>query len=820
VPDPVEKAASRARDVTAWYRAAAREFLAEHIPEQVAPLDDDDARINAALSERDETAICLVGASGIGKSRLLNAIVAQDKTIVPSGGVGPLTALATVIRHSEAPHLLAEYHPRKHLWRVASALSFQIARDRKLPNAERVLDPEELGPDEKEETKEDVAAATEQDAPGTPSRMDEFVRTARLMVAGSQDAQRPIEYLADALSVVCGVKPHWGTDPRMEDAHRIARLKRAVQMTAAGTVLRQEQGADPKAFRELLRDHAAGFLSPLIRRIEVGWPSPVLKDGLVLVDLPGVGVAGDVYKKETQRFVRELARAIVVVVDRSGVTEAVMDLLRSTGYWDKLVLSSDDPQADPCALILVVTRVDDVASQDWRDLAEDENGRKSKARHVVFDEVRERMRHSMRQALEQQLELFMETTGSESIREGRKIAGRAIMESLRIHPVSAIEFRKLIADNDEDRAFLKGTDQSGIPLLSSDLSDLSRMQRARRSERLQRLVSRFAESIDGHLGAIESSWRSNRAAEEAERIRAALQKVLDEKQEEFTIRRASFRTFLGKTVPAKIDVAVHEAKDEAQRGISKYLKSLQDAHWSTLRAAVRRGGTFDGARHIDLPADIALRFQDPVAAVWSQSLLKEIRQETYGLAKDTRQMIEEVCDCATREANAFVDPKVIETQKKLASTQVERLREVGKEAIEELREVVKVKVAEAIEKPIRSACRKFVNEQHDVGTGTKYRILELFHQLATETADLASVPASATLKTNYESVEKEIRRAFKEWSDPIGSVANAIVERHEDRARRSDSQKRAKVLAALDSVRSSLPRGANAGVEMTESSVQ
>jgi hypothetical protein len=818
--DPVEKAVSRARDLTAWYRSAAREFLAEQIPEQMAPLDDDDARINAALSERDETAICLVGASGIGKSTLLNAIVAQDTTIVPSGGVGPLTALATVVRYSESPHLVAEYHPRKHLWRVASALSFQIARDRKLPDAEQVLDPAELGAEEKEEIKEDVAATTEQDVPDTPSRMDDFLRTARLMVGGSQDAQRPIEYLADALSVVCGVKPQWGTDPRMEDAHRMARLKRAVQMAGAGTALRQEQGGDPKVFRELLKDHAAGFLSPLIRRIEVGWPSMVLKDGLVLVDLPGVGVAGDLYKKETQRFVRELARAIVVVVDRSGVTEAVMDLLRSSGYWDKLVLSSDDPQADPCALILAVTRVDDVASQDWRDLAEDENGRKSKTRHVVFDEVRERMRYSMRQALEQQLELFMETTGSESIREGRKIAGRAIMESLRIHPVSAIEFRKLIADHDEDRSFLKSTDQSGIPMLSADLSELSRAQRAKRAERLQRLVTRFAESIDGHLGAIESSWRSNRAAEEAEQIRATLQMVLDKKQEEFTIRRASFRTFLGKTVPTKIDVAVHEAKDEAQRDIAKYLRSLKDAHWSTLRAAVRRGGTFDGARHIDLPADIALRFQDPVAAVWSQSLLKEIRQETYGLAKDARQMIEEICDCASRDANAFVDPKVIETQKKLASGQVERLREVGKEAIEELREVVKVKVAEAIEKPIRTACRKFVSDRDDVGRGVKSRILDLFQELAIETADLASVPAGATLKSNYEIVERDIRKAFKEWNDPLGSVANAIVERHEDRARRSDSQKRAKVLAALDSVRSASPREATGRAELTESSVR
>src|SRR5690606_21913676 len=144
---------------------------------------------------------------------------------------------------------------------------------------------------------------------------------------------------------------------------------------------------------------------------------------------------------------------------------------------------------------------------------------------------------------------------------------------------------------------------------------------------------------------------------------------------------------------------------------------------------VRRGGTYSGARHIDLPADIALRFQDPVAAVWSQSLLKDIRKETYALAADIRELVVEVCDWAGREEAAFVDQKVIETQKKLVSAQVERLRAVGNEAIEELREVVKAKIGDAIERPIRKACEKFVQDGQSAGPGVKARILELFREL-------------------------------------------------------------------------------------------
>jgi hypothetical protein len=96
--------------------------------------------------------------------------------------------------------------------------------------------------------------------------------------------------------------------------------------------------------------------------MEVGWPSPVLKSGIVLVDLPGVGIARDSYRDVTKRYVREKARAIVVVVDRAGPTEATVDLLRSSGYWDRMVGAADDPASDQCSLMLGVTKVDDVAA--------------------------------------------------------------------------------------------------------------------------------------------------------------------------------------------------------------------------------------------------------------------------------------------------------------------------------------------------------------------------------------------------------------------------------------------------------------------------
>ena len=123
-----QETAGRARALSKWYATSLRRFLEEHAPESVAQLDNENLRLQRLLAQDAETVVCFVGASGIGKSTLLNAIVAGEKTLVPAGGVGPLTALATEVRYGQSSKFRAQYHSKQRLWRVASALYFQIHR--------------------------------------------------------------------------------------------------------------------------------------------------------------------------------------------------------------------------------------------------------------------------------------------------------------------------------------------------------------------------------------------------------------------------------------------------------------------------------------------------------------------------------------------------------------------------------------------------------------------------------------------------------------------------------------------------------------------
>ena len=190
-----------------------------------------------------------------------------------------------------------------------------------------------------------------------------------------------------------------------------------------------------------------------------------------------------------------------------------------------------------------------------------------------------------------------------------------------------------------------------------------------------------------------------------------MEAIAGPKKRERDLRVGAFREFLEGTAQTRIRELVLEARQVAQDEIQDYLNSLQDAHWATLRAAVRRGGAFVGRRAINLPVDITDRFQEPLAAVWSQRLLKDIRKRTSELAADMSRMIEEICDWA-EAADADVKTELLEEQRARIARRVAVMKQVGKEAVVdlELREVVKRRLSTVIQKPITAACEEFVTK--------------------------------------------------------------------------------------------------------------
>ena len=218
----------RAERVRQWYRNKARAFLDEFTPERVHEFDRDQARIDALESTLgEERPVCFVGHSGVGKSTLINTLVADTRAVLPQGGIGPLTAQATCVRWAETPSFRATYLPPTKLNQVVFGLErhhehrFDITASTPdaVPDGQIELDPEDR--------KEIQADATEIVGEGSSDRINALIRQASLLVRGST-VEVDLTYLADCLRIALAQNTRYGHEPRVEDRPRIDALRQAL----------------------------------------------------------------------------------------------------------------------------------------------------------------------------------------------------------------------------------------------------------------------------------------------------------------------------------------------------------------------------------------------------------------------------------------------------------------------------------------------------------------------------------------------------------------------------------------------------------------
>src|SRR6202035_110436 len=87
-----------------WYKKHARSVVDELANDRVAGFDAQTVHLQRIAQLADaEVAACFLGQSGVGKSTLINALVGGAEVILPTGGIGPLTAQALEVRYSEKP---------------------------------------------------------------------------------------------------------------------------------------------------------------------------------------------------------------------------------------------------------------------------------------------------------------------------------------------------------------------------------------------------------------------------------------------------------------------------------------------------------------------------------------------------------------------------------------------------------------------------------------------------------------------------------------------------------------------------------------------
>jgi len=787
-----------------WFRKHVHPFLSKHEPpERVAEYDAEARRLEKLEKSVDaESPVCFLGQSGVGKSTLINALIAGKDLVLPSGGIGPLTAQALSVVHGERKAFTVEYHPPQ----ILNRLIFALEADLKRQENAAPENGESTDLDLDEESRDDVLFENEPSTGTATSsdRINAFRKQAALLVTGNQNSELSTQHLCDALRTACGVKTRWNTAIAETYSKQIGMLQEALAF-GKNKRPRRYDDSDKQKFSELLHVHAAGCLAPLIKGIRVEWPAEALEGKLALVDLPGLGVASDVHAEVTVTYIRERARGVILVVNRSGIMEAEANLLRNSGYLNRLLHASGDTGIadDPVDLTIAVVQLDGVAQTRWE---EDRNrsltGKAAKRRAEHFAEVCAEMRGLVRTQLRTQLESAWKD--HVSLSEQKLAVIDAILGSVQVFPVCAPEYRKALAQDEDDPAFLRPED-TGIGELIGSLKALSARRETEKRERLEEAQQRFFEQVCARLRLMAAQWREEkRAAKDIAALRDRIEAFLPPLRAELQNRKGAYRQFLRGTVPEIIEQLVEKAKARATGDLDAYLDTLQNYHWKTLQATVRHGGIFLGSRVVNLPRDFALRFEEPIAEVWGKDLLQRIRAETKLFAEAVAAILELVVDWAHKQGDP-VKIDALEALVEVVRVDAERAGSVGKEAVDAMRDRIKNELPREIEEPIRKHCQEFVLSNKHVGTGTKDRTMVLFRRLSRDTVTLAAGIAKHLLGDRCGEVEKEILAVFHNHEGMLDGAVDAIASSEAARLAKDGARKRLEVLGDLLHIREACP---------------
>ena len=724
--------------------------------EKVSVLEALEFKANASYS------VCLLGQAGVGKSTLLNTLVAGAEVVVPSGGgTGPLTANALKVRYSPTKSFRVKYHGRKKINELRFALDGIVYR---AANSE-VKDVE---PVVIEQTQEHVESDIFED---NESKTDGSLRSAKLLISGEQTGDRTTEYLADALRLILDSELKYGSEFLDEDLERVKRITQTLYEAEESEFWKFSADENP-SFTKILREHACGFLAPLIKELEISWPSDVLSGGIEIVDLPGIGIVSDVYANVTAQFLRKEAQSVMLVADSRGLRQEDALLLRDSGFLVRLMHSLDNPESDPVRLVVVVVKIDDVATENWRnDKSENGKALNSKAQH--FEKVVENCKRDVRRQLVEFIQEVWMGQDADGNRAKQGIIDR-LSESLVVHPVSALQYRMLIEEDEDDHPFLKDCESTNIPALRSELMASADLQKRIVQERYSEGRQLFFDSLKAQLNTEIARREDNQLSPQMHQLKSQFEAFTNDLNLEYNNRLGEFRNYLRQTVPGQIKDKVEISAGRAEREIMHYLRSIESAHWGTLRAAVRRKGSFQGARNINLPQDFALRFEEPLAEVWSTEILHGLRSEASRFTKSRANAVKKI-DEWVRD-NEITPPPLLSALIDDLNIQQQELESSESDAVEEMRSKVRQNLQEKIEGPIREGCTAFVATNQDIGAGVKQRILQLFDELATIAVEAARGPAHELLSEQFKATEDKLLKDLNQNQNPIEQVLKALTE--------------------------------------------
>ena len=783
------------------YADEVRPFLEEQQAPALDALDRMASVLEKSKARKARLDFGFVGESQVGKSTLINALVGQAS--LPSGGIGPLTAKATEVAHADENSIWVRYHTREQLNRLAFVIqSYLIARG-DLPLTATV--PTESPPFAAKPSDDDEPVELTENGSVNSKKTEKgeyFLQQASLMITGGvAGADLSPLALLDGLRRVLGQPGKiWAEAELGPHAGRLAMLRDKCDRTE---ILTEKQLGGPRPFAKELRLRAAGALAPLVAELKVSLNTPFLMYA-TLVDLPGIGIVGDPAARVAEEFVRTRGDALIIVTRNSGLSTTISDLLERTGVITKLLFGAGDGEA-PIQVAVAVTHVDSVARERYSEgcrLAR-ETGDAPPDRHQIFrllaDEMRQRIRTQVESALRSSPS-FEDLPADKKARRDDIVT--KLCSTLDVLVVAGNDYLNL-TDGQEDLAFLKDIEVTGVPAFQQRVRQLSENRASRRLEAIDASAQELRSAIESHLERIARIYAEGggRASAEWERFRIELAKTLAPLRDQMKAHHGEILGILHSTLPTKIELLCKQAEALATQKLRR-LRKRGDAelYFPSLEAALRKDGVWE-RRAINYPDAITRSFVDSVASDWEPTIVDGIRQAMRTLSEHDIRLVEQLCDQASTFDAKIVADAHIDMQKKLLQQEAKACVSWTRERLDQFRDDVQQKLIEQVKPAIAKAAKQALNAGINRGAGAKQRILDAFEEGGEKAITLASARALKVLGEYYECLSVDLQSNYlAEHHDPLQSAFDAMTKDEVTRGRRSDGQRRRGVLEQVAAI--------------------
>jgi len=393
--------------------------------------------------------------------------------------------------------------------------------------------------------------------------------------------------------------------------------------------------------------HDDAHFWPLISRVRIHGNFPVLANGVVLVDLPGLNDPNPAREQVTKRYLNDARYLWLICNSQTGIDKVFTQLLRDNALLYKLYMEG---RLD--AFSVVTTRIDDInlaAILEQMGIDPDDfDGNHRVPLNYRRQQITEHVQRNL-------LEIAQDIASRAHHASVREEFFRRV-KAIPVFPISANAYLHATGRMPLYRGMPLTPEEANLPQLISYLNTITQEQSYRtqidasyrRLKLLHEQVNSFflnlIRSVELDSAAARQEWEllSKAGAQAVTEGQAGLRELHVRYETSLTERCASFEDRL------------KELQTRASSALSAVFRNWNGIHWRSLQAAVRRGGEWYSSstgREFNFSRDVARAYLDQIPFVWEEffgthlsNLINDVSQGTQAELHKTAERIKGAMD--------------------------------------------------------------------------------------------------------------------------------------------------------------------------------